>query len=150
MGTMNARRLLAVLLALGAAQSVAQTAPRLPRTQGDIRALLRETGDPICLRCGVVTSVRVVDAAGAGTNSQINAPPLHGSSNLDTGVGTVPFGGERARFERDRLRQGPAPHYEVTVRYDDGSYGRVELAHDPGLKRDERVKVDGGSVTRYP
>ena len=109
---------------------------------------MRETDDPICLRCGVVTSVRTL--AGTGSGTAVNAPPLHGSSSLDSGVGTVPFGSERARSERDSLRQGPAPRYEVIVRYDDGSYGRVELGRDPKLKQGERVKVDEGSITRYP
>ena len=146
---MSARNLLAGLFALGAAQAAAQPALKLPSTQGEIRALMRETNDPICVRCGVVTSARVLEAGGA--DPQFNAAPLPGGSGLDPGVGTVPIGTtERARAERDRQRKGDGPTYEVTVRYDDGSYGRVELGHDPRLKPGDRVKVEGGSVERYP
>jgi hypothetical protein len=148
---MNARTLLAGLLALGAMPAAAQAPLKLPSTQGEIRALMRETNDPICVRCGVVTSVRVLEAGGAGADPQSNAAPLPGSSGLDPGVGTVPIGTtERARAERDRLRQESAPRHEVTVRYDDGSYGRIELGHDPRLKPGDRVRVAGGSVERYP
>lgn len=142
------RWLLAGLLASGAASAQAQATLNLPRSQGEIRSLLRETGDPICVRCGIVTSVRMV--AGASSGVAVSAPPLHGSSSLDSGTGTVPFGSERAKSERESMRQGPANRYEVVVRYDDGSYGRVELSHNPGLKRGERVKVEDGSVSRYP
>ena len=148
---MSARRLLAGLLALAAWQAAAQPPLKLPSTQGEIRALLRETNDPICLRCGVVTAARVLQAPGAGAGPQFGAAPLPGGSGLDPGVGTVPIGtSNRARVERDRLTQAAAPSYEVTVRYDDGSYGRVELGHDPRLKPGDRVKVEGGSVERYP
>ena len=148
---MNARPLLAGLLALGAAQAAAQPPLKLPSTQGEIRALMRETSDPMCVRCGVVTASRVLEDRGAGAGPQFNAAPLPGSSGLDPGVGTVPIGTtERARVERDRQRKGDGPTYEVTVRYDDGSYGRVELGHDPRLKPGDRVKVEGGSVERYP
>ena len=144
---MNARWWLAWFLAFGAAQAAAPAPLKLPGTQGEIRAFLRETGDPICVRCGVVTSARQLEQAGA----QVTAPPLPGSSDsLDSGIGTVPFGTDRAKYERERLRQGPRPRYEVIVRYDDGSFGRVELAHDPRLKRGDRVQVEGGSVKRYP
>ena len=148
---MSARWLLAGMLALGAAQAAAQTPLKLPSTQGEIRALLRETNDPICLRCGVVTSARVLDNGSAGASPQTDAAPLPGSSGLDSGVGTVPIGTtERARAERDRLRQGDAKRYEIIVRYDDGSYGRVDLGHDPRLKPGDRVKVESGSIERYP
>ena len=147
---MSTRHLLAGLLALGAAQAAAQPPLKLPTTQGEIRSLMRETNDPICLRCGVVTAVRVLAAGSAGAGPQFNAAPLPGGSGLDPGLGTVPIGSERARVERDRLTQESAPRYEVTVRYDDGSVGRVELGHDPRLKPGDRVKAEGGSVERYP
>jgi len=147
---MSARHLLAGLLVLGAAQAVAQPPLKLPTTQGEIRSLMRETNDPICLRCGVVTAARVLEGRGASEGPQGNAAPLPGGSGLDPGLGTVPIGSERARVERDRLMQESAPRYEVTVRYDDGSVGRVELGHDPRLKPGDRVKAEGGSVERYP
>ena len=147
---MSARHLLAGLLALASWQAAAQPPLKLPTTQGEIRSLMRETNDPICLRCGVVTAVRVLAAGSAGAGPQFNAAPLPGGSGLDPGLGTVPIGSERARVERDRLTREGGPRYEVTVRYDDGSYGRVELGHDPRLKPGDRVKVEGGSVERYP
>ena len=148
---MSARHLLAGLLALASWQAAAQPPLKLPTTQGEVRSLMRETNDPICLRCGVVTAARVLEGRGASEGPQGNAAPLPGGSGLDPGVGTVPIGTtERARVERDRLTREGAPRYEVTVRYDDGSYGRVELGHDPRLKPGDRVKVEGGSVERYP
>ena len=149
---MSALRLLAALLALGAAQAAAQAPLKLPRTQGEIRALMRETNDPICLRCGVVASTSTLTGApGTGPQpSDTASMPLPGASGLDSGVGTVPFGSERAKAERDRMRQAPPARYEVVVRYDDGTVGRLELAHDPGLKRGDRVKVEEGRVERYP
>ena len=135
---MSAIRLLAALLALGATQAAAQAPLKLPRTQGEIRALMRETSDPICLRCGVVASTSTL-AGAAGTGAQPSDTgsmplPLPGSSGLDPGVGTVPFGSERAKAERDRMRQGPPSRYEVVVRYDDGEkrviYEPVKLTQD--------------------
>jgi hypothetical protein len=146
---MNSRCWFAALLTLVTAHTAAQAPLKLPRSQGEIRALLRETGDPICLRCGVITSTRALDQPGPGVSPHLGATPLSGSS-LDPGVGTVPIGTERARQERERMLQAPAPHYEVTVRYDDGTYGRVELTYDPKLKTGDRVQVEGGSVKRYP
>ncbi len=148
---MSARCLLAGLLALGATQAAAQPPLKLPTTQGEIRSLLHETNDPICVRCGVVTATRVLQDRGPDAGPQSNAAPLPGGSGLDPGIGSVPIGtSERARVERDRLTQAGGPRYEVTVRYDDGSYGRIELGHDPRLKPGDRVKVEGGSVERYP
>src|SRR5512135_1517965 len=118
---MDARFWIAGLCALGAPLAVAQAPLKLPRTQGEIRSLLRETGDPICVRCGVVTATRALDQPGPGVSPHLGATPLSGGS-LDPGVGTVPIGTERARQERERMLQAPAPHYEVTVRYDDGTY----------------------------
>ena len=43
-----------------------------------------------------------------------------------------------------------ATYYEVIVKYDDGSYGRHELNHDPKFQKGVRVKVDSGKVERYP
>ena len=63
---MSARHLLAGLLALGAAQAAAQPALKLPTTQGEIRALLRETNDPICLRAGWSPSARALDGPRRG------------------------------------------------------------------------------------
>lgn len=148
---MSATRLLAALLALAAAQAAAQAPLKLPRTQGEIRALMRETNDPICLRCGVVASTTTLTgAAGSGPQPGDSALPLPGSSGLDPGVGTVPFGSDRAKADRDRLRQAPPQRYEVVVRYDDGTLGRLELAQDPRLKRGDRVKVEDGRIERYP
>jgi hypothetical protein len=148
---LSATRLLAALLALGAAQGAAQAPLKLPRTQGEIRALMRETNDPICLRCGVVASTTTLaGAAGSGPQPGEASLPQPGSSGLDPGVGTVPFGSDRAKADRDRMRQAPPQRYEVVVRYDDGTLGRLELAHDPGLKRGDRVKVEDGRVERYP
>jgi hypothetical protein len=148
---MNACCWMAWLLALGAAEAAAQTqAPlKLPSSQGDIRALMRDTGDPICAHCGVVTSIRVLDQPGPGVGSQFSSAPGFGGS-IDPGVPSVPFGTERARQERERLREEPDPHYEVTVHFDDGTYGRVEMNHDPRLNRGDRVQVENGSARHYP
>jgi hypothetical protein len=148
---LSAIRLLAALLALGAAQAAAQAPLKLPRTQGEIRALMRETNDPICLRCGVVASTNTLaGAASSGPQPGDSSLPLPGSSGLDPGVGTVPFGSDRAKADRDRMRQAPPQRYEVVVRYDDGTLGRLELAQDPRLKRGDRVKVEDGRIERYP
>jgi len=144
----NARFLLAGFLALGAAQAAAQTSLNVPRSPDEMRTLLRESGESACLRCGVVTSARALDGASPGVG--VNTPSLPGSSSTDTGLGVVPFGGEHARAERGSLRQGPSPRYEVIVRFDDGSYERVEVGQDPKLNRGDRVQVENGSVRRYP
>jgi hypothetical protein len=57
---------------------------------------------------------------------------------------------EGARAEREALRSEPAGRYEVVVRYDDGSYGRVELGNDPRLRPGDRVKLEGDHIERYP
>jgi hypothetical protein len=144
------RCLMAGLLALCATQATAQAPLKLPSSQGEIRALLRETNDPICVRCGVVTSARTVSQAGSGVSLQHAPGPLPGGGDMDTEIGAVPFGTEGGRHLREAQRKGAAPRYEVVVRYDDGSYGRVEMANDPRLKRGDRVQVEDGTVRRYP
>lgn len=144
------RLVLAAALALVAWPAAAQAPLKLPTTQGEIRALLRETADPMCVRCGAVTSVRRIPASGAGAGAPPGAPPVPGSSALDQGIAPVPMLGEGARAERDAMRREPAARYEVVVRYDDGSYGRVELASDPRVRPGDRVKLDGGQLERYP
>jgi len=147
---MTLRFLLAASLALAAWPAAAQAPLKLPTTQGEIRALMRETSDPMCVRCGVVTSVRQIPGAGAGGASRPADRAQPGSSSLDAGVSAVPMIGQGARAERDALRSEAPGRYEVVVRYDDGSYGRVELPSDPRLRPGDRVKLEGGHIERYP
>jgi hypothetical protein len=149
---MSLRVALVATLALAAWPAAAQAPLKLPTTQGEIRALLRETSDPICVRCGAVTSVRRIPGSGAGAGSAAGSQALPGSSGLESGVSPVqvPVLSEGARAEREALRSGPAGRYEVVVRYDDGSFGRVELASDPRLRPGDRVKLDDGHLERYP
>jgi hypothetical protein len=148
---------LALAAWLAAPQAFAQVKQplKLPTTQGEIRALMRETADPICVRCGVVTSTRRVLAAGAGEGAAGAAAsqPFAGSSVAVEPVVTpvpVPVLTEGARAEREAMRREPAARYEVVVRYDDGSFGRIELAQDPRVQPGDRVKVEDGRVERYP
>ena len=147
---MGARFLVAAALAVAAWPAAPQVPLKLPTTQGEIRALLRETSDPICVRCGVVTSVRSIPGLRAGAGPAPGAGPLPGSSTLDGGIAPVPVIGEGARAEREALRREAPNRYEVVVRYDDGTFGRVELADDPRLRLGDRVKLDGGRIERYP
>ena len=147
---MSSRLALVATLAVAAWPAAAQAPLKLPTTQGEIRALLRETSDPMCLRCGVVTSVRRVPGSGAGAGTAPGAAPLPGSSSLDSGIAPVPVLGEGARAERDARRREAPNRYEVVVRYDDGSYGRVELGNDQRLRPGDRVKLEGDHIERYP
>jgi hypothetical protein len=147
---MSPRFLLAATLAIAAWPAAGQAPLKLPTTQGEMRELLRETPDPNCARCGVVTSVRQIPGAGAGTASPPGGSTQPGSSSLDAGVGAVPMIGQGARAERDALRSEAPGRYEVVVRYDDGSYGRVELPSDPRLRPGDRVKLEGGHIERQP
>ena len=144
------RFLVAATLAVAAWPAAAQAPLKLPTTQGEIRSLLRETSDPMCVRCGAVTSVRRIPGSGAGAGTAPGAAPLPGSSTLDSGIAPVPVIGEGARAERDALRREAPNRYEVVVRYDDGSVGRVELGNDPRLRPGDRVKLEGGHIERYP
>jgi hypothetical protein len=144
------RFLVAATLAIAAWPAAAQAPLKLPTTQGEIRSLLRETSDPMCVRCGVVTSVRRIPGSGAGAGTAPGAAPLPGSSTLDSGIAPVPVIGEGARAEREALRREAPNRHEVVVRYDDGSYGRVELGTDPRLRPGDRVKLEGGHIERYP
>jgi hypothetical protein len=149
---MSSRLAFVATLAVAAWPAAAQAPLKLPTTQGEIRALLRETSDPICVRCGVVTSVRRLPGQGAKAGAAEGSQALPGSSALDSGVSPVqvPVLSEGARAEREALRSEPAGRYEVVVRYDDGSYGRVELGNDPRLRPGDRVKLEGDHIERYP
>ena len=156
-GSRGAWPALALAALLAAPQALAQVKQplKLPTTQGEIRALMRETADPICVRCGVVTSTRRIPAAGAGEGAAGTAAsqPFAGSSVAVEPVVSpvpVPVLTEGARAEREAMRREPAGRYEVVVRYDDGSFGRIELAQDPRLQPGDRVKVEEGRVERYP
>jgi hypothetical protein len=147
---MIGRLLLATTLAIAAGPAAAQAPLKLPSTQKEMRELLREAPDPNCARCGVVTSVRQIPGGGAGAASPPGGSAQPGSSSLDAGVGAVPMIGQGARAERDALRSEAPGRFEVVVRYDDGSYGRVELPSDPRLRPGDRVMLDGGHIERQP
>jgi len=132
-------------LALCAAQASAQTNLKLPTSQGEIRSLMKDTADPVCLKCGVVTSIELRRGVGSGPTPDVPAPS-----------GT-PFPTD-TRYRPSQQLLAPeyvgttriATYYEVIVKYDDGSYGRHELKQDPKLQKGTRVKVESGNVVRYP
>lgn len=46
------------------------------------------------------------------------------------------------------VAQGNAPHYLVTVQFDDGSVRQIKVRNDPGLQVGQRVAMQGGRLYR--
>ncbi len=65
-----------------------------------------------------------------------------------TGVGVV--GGALAgNAIGQRTSASPGDFYRIGIQYDNGGYQNIDV-HDPGdLRRGDRVRVDGGQISRY-
>jgi hypothetical protein len=126
------RFLVAATLAIAAWPAAAQAPLKLPTTQGEIRSLLRETSDPMCVRCGVVTSVRRL--RGGSPGGRRRAVRLCRNSALDT-VSRCGAGARAHTPSAKALRNKPAGRYggrALRRRWPSG------LGNDPRLRRAPR------------
>jgi len=139
-----------ICLALASMSCLAQTTLRLPTNPEDFKELLTEPKGAPCERCGVVTSIRRGVAKSGGSVAQPPAPGSRQDDGPGDMVATVPLVGRAARDYRIDLREQVAPEttHVVGVRFDDGSYGAIEVDDEPNVKLGDRVRLRDGSLER--
>ena len=136
---------LGLALGLAAAASSpavnAQTNLKIPHNSDEIREFVAEPAGQPCTTCGIVVSVRTETAPAGGGKTSLN---LASNPTLTGGPGgqlaTVPIGPKREGAA------GPEMITVITVRYDSGSYARVEQHDETPLKKGDRVRVTDGRV----
>ena len=99
-----------------------------------------------CAECGVVTSVRSVTTQTAAPKSQTDSKP----SGL---MATVPLGGGGKAQVGSSTKLGfeattQTTKWEVIVRMGDGRFRVLTLGEDPGVRKDDKVRVEEGRVVR--
>lgn len=108
-----------------------------------------------CPDCGVVESVRTVEAndGGSGTGAVTGEQPraaASGGIEADNGkiLATVAGAASRA-FTGDEIGNNmTATHYQIVVRMKDGSVRTITQSTDSGAHAGDSVKVVNGSVIR--
>lgn len=107
----------------------------------------------VCRQCGTVEAVNVVEAgaSGLGVVAGAVAGGVLGNQvgkgkgrTLATVIGAV-GGGVAGHYGEKYLKKG---HWEVIIRMDDGSQQLVKLDAEPGLQPGDKVRVDGGTISR--
>lgn len=110
--------------------------------------------EAICAECGVIESVRVIndakEASGIGLVGGAVVGGLLGNQvgggrgkDVATVVGAV--GGAVAGNEIEK-RSGSTQHYEITVRFDDGSSRVFNEASPPAWQPGDHVRVIDGAI----
>lgn len=119
----------------------------LPQSADDMRQFMAPT-DVRCPGCGVVTNVRQVasraDAGGAGAAAEVRT----GDSGLGDQVTPVTIAGTGNQSKQARRQSAkPVPQpWQITVRYDDGSYAAFEQDEPPKVVKGQRIQVVSGQV----
>jgi outer membrane lipoprotein SlyB len=107
-----------------------------------------------CAECGVVQSVREVDTKGEGSGVGVVGGAVAGGvlghqvgngdgNTIATVIGVV--GGAVAGNEIEK-RVKSTKHYEITVRFDDGSSRVITEANAPSWRSGDKVKVVNGLI----
>lgn len=121
----------------------------IPRSADDMRQFM-SNGDARCPGCGIVSNIRQVAAKGMVGNSDEEAAIARtGDSGPGEDVDTVThlsidFQGKSA----SAAPAATAKRWQVTVRYDDGSYAAFEQDNAPSVRKGDRIQVVDGRVER--
>lgn len=95
-----------------------------------------------CAECGVVRSVKRVEAA-----PRPAAPDSKGTPGY---VASIPLGGGKpsvgSSTDVRREQNPPAVSFEIVVRLDDGRYQLVRQDDPGGLREGDKVKIERGKV----
>ncbi len=109
----------------------------------------------VCVNCGVVEAINVVEVKGDGSYLGMIAGGVAGAllgSQVGSGRGTTAAevagaaGGAYAGREIER-RMKTTKHYEAVVRLENGGSQTVSYATQPGFAVGARVKVENGTLT---
>jgi hypothetical protein len=96
----------------------------------------------VCPGCGIVNNIRLLDKPVARERATLpsitSSPSVGGMGNTVQTVPLLSIGKDGAH----RVPREPATQrtWEVTVRYDNGSFGFVTLESEPDLKVGDRVR----------
>ncbi|WP_291995439.1 hypothetical protein [Candidatus Accumulibacter sp. ACC003] len=124
---------------------VAQTALQLPSGDEDYRQLQQEQRSGPCQLCGVVFAIRTLTAAGSGRRDPAAAARRNVGA-ADAHMVTAPIIGTGSTVKDDRQARAPVRSYELTIRYEDGSFASITQSEPPLVHKGDRVRVVDGRV----
>lgn len=123
---------------------------KLPLAPGELNQYM-DGGDARCPGCGVVTNVRqVASQVQTGVPRDEVNPPRIGDAGPGEEVETVTIlgSGSQSRKARKQAAKPPEQPWQVTVRYDDGSYAAFGQDDQPTVSVGDRIQVISGRVER--
>lgn len=120
----------------------------LPRSPDEMRKYM-SPGDARCPGCGVVTNIRqtALDPQ-VGSAEAAGAELRTGDAGASEDVKTLTIAGtgSQSRAARRQAAKPATKPWQVTVRYDDGSYASFDQDGQPRVSVGQRVRVVGGRV----
>ena len=72
-----------------------------------------------------------------------------GRGNTAATIGGAAVGGLAGNAIGQRTREGSADTYRIGIRYDNGGTQFIDTPHPGDLRTGDRVRVDGGQISRY-
>lgn len=143
-----------------AAKPAAKTVAKKPAAKSTSaqRTEIAENKAPVnvCGICGVVTAIRTIEQAGAGSGlGAIAGGVVGGLLGHQVGEGTGKdiatiagaVGGGYAGHQIEK-KVKTAKHYEIIVRMDDGSHRTMVQETEPAFAIGEKVKIIDGALVR--
>jgi hypothetical protein len=142
----NAARFAPLIIALSLVTpgAGAQTQLNVPHSAEEVRQFVDPPSNAPCTTCGIVVSVSTQAAPAARARARVD---LARNPTLTGGPGgplaTVPIAGKSAGSTPETITS-------ITVRYDNGAYGRFEQNGEAQVKKGDRVRVTDDRVEPYP
>ena len=139
-------------------QALADNSPSRPRTRARAEAPQdpRPVAAPICVNCGVVEAVNVVETKGNGSylgmigggvvGALLGSQVGHGTGKTVAEVAGA-AGGAWAGNEIEK-KVKTTKHYEVVVRLQNGGTQTVSYAAQPAFSVGSRVRVENGTLVQ--
>lgn len=135
-------------------QALVESSPNRQRYSN--RRAAAPVAAPVCVTCGTVEAINIVEHKGDGSYLGMIAGGVAGAvlgSQVGRGDGTKiatvlgAAGGAYAGNEVEK-RMKTTKHYEVTVRLEGGGSQMVSYPSDPALKIGTRVRVENGALVQ--
>ena len=116
----------------------------VPHSPEEMRKFM-DGSDARCQGCGVVANVRQTKAKGQGGSAQDDLSiDFSGDSGPDEHI--QPLTVFSTNSGSQDAGRAPARNWQVTVRYEDGSYAAFEQDTQPLVRKGDRVQVVAGRV----
>ena len=126
---------------------IAQTQLKIPRTPDEMQKVMRDS-DEACTTCGIVSNVRQVAASSVSARPGAPDPRFSGSTAPSDEVQPTQLYDSRTTAKERRAARKPteAMVWQVTVRYDNGTYAAFRQDDEPTVVQGDKVRVVEGRV----